>query len=64
MPARSLLARWFLGGGLLLGLSGLALWKVLALPLAFPPYLATAVLALVYGAFCLIPSRASRDEKS
>lgn len=47
------MARWFLIGGAVLAVIGLVLWRALAMALEFPPYLATAALALGYGAFCL-----------
>ena len=57
MPERSFMARWFLVGGAALAVIGLILWRVLPVSLDVPPYLATAGLALAYGAFCLIKSR-------
>jgi hypothetical protein len=50
MPERLFMARLFLMGGGLLALIGLILWFTLGIPSMFPPYLATAVLALGYGA--------------
>jgi hypothetical protein len=53
MPEHSFMARWFLIGGGVLAVIGLVLWRTLPVAMEFPPYLATAVLALGYGAFCL-----------
>ena len=52
MPEHLLVARWFLMSGGLLAVIGLALWFTLPIPLAFPPYLVTALLALGYGVAC------------
>jgi hypothetical protein len=57
MLERLFIARCFLIGGAALALVGLVLWRALSLATAFPPYLATGVLALGYGAFCLRRSR-------
>ena len=51
------MARWFLIGGGALAVIGLVLWRTLPITLEFPPYLATAALAVGYGAFCLRRSR-------
>ncbi len=63
MVERSFLARWFLGGGATLAVLGLILWKTLPVPLTFPPYLATALLALIYGTVCWFGSRSGRNRK-
>ena len=52
MPERLFMARLFLMGGGLLAVIGLILWFALRIPSMFPPYLATALLALGYGAAC------------
>jgi uncharacterized membrane protein len=52
MPERLFMARLFLMGGALLAVIGLILWFALPIPAMFPPYLATALLALGYGAAC------------
>jgi len=46
------LARYFLIGGATLAVIGLILWKALPMRLTFPPFFATALLALAYGAVC------------
>jgi hypothetical protein len=46
------MARLFLMGGGLLAVIGLILWFALPIPSRFPPYLATALAALGYGAAC------------
>jgi hypothetical protein len=57
MPEYRFMARCFLTGGFVTAGIGLVLWRTLPITLDFPPYLATAALALGYGAFCLIRSR-------
>jgi hypothetical protein len=52
MPERLFMARLFLMSGALLAVISLILWCWLRIPLMFPPYLATALLALGYGAIC------------
>jgi hypothetical protein len=52
MLERLFMARLFLISGGLLAVISLVLWFVLRIPSIFPPYLATALLALGYGAFC------------
>jgi len=52
MPERLFMARLFLIGGGLLAVIGVTLWITLPIPSMFPPYLATALLALAYGAAC------------
>ena len=52
MPERLFMARLFLLGGGLLVVISLILWFWLRIPSMFPPYLATALLALGYGAVC------------
>jgi uncharacterized membrane protein len=52
MPERLFMARLFLMGGGLLAVIGLILWFALRIPSMVPPYLATALLALGYGAAC------------
>jgi small basic protein len=52
-----------MGGGLL-AVIGLILWFALRIPSMFPPYLATALLALGYGAACLWRGRFPVAEKS
>jgi len=49
MPDRVFIARLFLISGAVLALVGMILWFTLPIPAAFPPYLVTALLALVYG---------------
>jgi len=51
MPEHLFIARLFLMGGGLLVVVGLILWFVLPIPSMFPPYLATALLALGCGGF-------------
>ena len=46
------MARLFLTTGGLLAVIGLILWVALGIPLKFPPYLPTALLALIYGVTC------------
>ena len=53
MPEHSFLARWFLIGGAVLAVISVVLWLALPIPMSFPPYLATAVLAVAYGGYCL-----------
>jgi len=60
MPERSFLARWFLVGGAALAVLGFALWLTLPIPLSFPPYLPTALLALALGAAFLLQSHLRR----
>jgi len=63
MPARPLMARWFLIGGGALALAGLVLWLALPIQSAFPPFLPTALLALAYGAACLWRGRPGAGRK-
>jgi hypothetical protein len=51
MPDRVFIARLFLIGGTLLAMAGFLLWFTLPIPAAFPPYLVTALLALIYGVY-------------
>jgi hypothetical protein len=64
MPPRSLLARWFLSGGAILAVAGIVLRRMLPIAMSVPPYAVTALLALVYGVACLIPSRSGGGGKS
>jgi len=48
----------------LLAVIGLILWFTLPIPLRFPPYLGTALLALGYGAFCSLSARFASAGKS
>jgi hypothetical protein len=57
MPAHPFIVRLFLTSGVLLAVIGLILWFTLPIPLRFPPYLGTALLALGYGAFCSLSAR-------
>jgi hypothetical protein len=52
MPEHFFMARLFLMSGALLAVISLILWYWLRIPSIFPPYLATALLALGYGAVC------------
>lgn len=52
MAERLFMARLFLMAGGLLAVAGLILWFALPIPAMFPPYLATALLALSCGAVC------------
>jgi small basic protein len=52
MLERLFMARLFLTAGGLLAVISLVLWFSLRIPSMFPPYLATALLALGYGAVC------------
>ncbi len=64
MPERSLMARWFLIGGAILAAMGILLWQTLPIPLKWPPYLATASFAIVYGLGCLCwPARPHAHRK-
>jgi hypothetical protein len=63
MPERLSMTRLFLASGALLAVVGLVLWFVLPIPSMFPPYLATALLALGYGGYCRWRGHASRPEK-
>jgi len=64
MAETLLIARWFLiVGGLLAGIS-LILWLTLPISLTFPPYLATALLALAYGGACRWRRRISGSGKT
>jgi len=63
MVERTLLARWFLGVGAAMAILSLILWKTLPFHSIFPPYLATALLALTYGTVCLIIDRKRRNRK-
>ncbi len=51
------MARLFLLTGAVLAVAGLALWFILPIATLFPPYVATALLALGYGAACLRGAR-------
>jgi hypothetical protein len=64
MLERSFLARRFLLGGALLAVISLILWFILPIHMSFPPYLATALLALAYGAAVWKSSRPGRNRKS
>jgi hypothetical protein len=46
------MARLFLMAGGLLAVIGLILWFALSIPSMFPPYLASALLAVGYGVAC------------
>jgi hypothetical protein len=50
---------WILGGTL--AVLGATLWYVIPIRPMFPPYLATALLALGYGTFCWRKSRAAAN---
>ncbi len=52
MSERLFMARLFLVGGGLLAVISLILWAALPIPSMFPPYLATALLALGCGGVC------------
>jgi hypothetical protein len=52
MPEHLFMARLFLTGARLLAVISLVLWLILPIPSMFPPYLATALLALGYGMAC------------
>jgi hypothetical protein len=47
------IVRLFLGGGGLLVILGFVLWLALPIQSTFPPFLPTALLALIYGLICL-----------
>jgi hypothetical protein len=49
MPDRVFIARLFLISGALLAVVSAILWFTLPIPAMFPPYLVTALLALIYG---------------
>jgi uncharacterized membrane protein len=53
MPERLFMARLFLMTGGLLAVGGLIFWFALRIPSMFPPYLASAFLAVGYGVACL-----------
>lgn len=53
MQACFSIVRLFLLGGGLLAILGFVLWFVLPIKLTFPPFLPTALLALIYGLICL-----------
>jgi hypothetical protein len=53
MPEHAFLARWFLIVGAALAVISLILWFALPISMSFPPYLATALLAVAYGGYCL-----------
>ena len=50
---------WILGGAL--AVLGAALWLVVPIRPMFPPYLATALLALGYGTYCWRKSQAAAN---
>ncbi len=50
---------WILGGSL--AVLGAALWFAIPIRPMFPPYLATALLALGYGTFCWRRARAAAN---
>jgi len=52
MPEDSFIARWFLIGGGILAFLGLILWVTLPIRLSLPPFLLTALLAVIYGLVC------------
>jgi len=52
MPERLFMARLFLMAGRLLAGISLILWLTVPIPTMFPPYLATALLALAYSVAC------------
>jgi hypothetical protein len=52
---------WILGGAL--AVLGAALWFVIPIRPMFPPYLATALLALGYGTFCWRRARAAANRR-
>jgi hypothetical protein len=57
------IARWFLIGGATLAVIGLVFWWKLPVPMGFPPYLITALLALIYGVVCLMQGRGKGAKK-
>jgi len=57
-------ARAFLIGGGALAVLSILLWLTLPVPMSFPPYLPTALLALVYGVICLMRNRSRGSRKS
>jgi len=63
MPEHVFLARWFLIGGIALAVISLILWLVLPISMSFPPYLATALLALAYGGYCFKSRPVIRSRK-
>jgi len=63
MPEHVFLARWFLIGGAALAVISIILWLALPISMSFPPYLATALLALAYGAWCLKSRKPVRSRK-
>jgi hypothetical protein len=64
MPGGLFIARFFLIGGVLLAATGLVLWIGLRIPSTFPPYLATALLAVTYGLVCRRANRPGTFPKS
>ena len=52
MPERLFMARLFLMGARLLAVISLILWLAAPIPLMFPPYLVTALIALGYSMAC------------
>lgn len=57
MPEHRFIARLFWTLGAALAVLGAALWFVVPIRPMFPPYLATALLALGYGTYCWRKSR-------
>jgi len=44
-------AEYLLAGGVVLGIVGLILWRVLPIPARVPPFLLTSLLAMGYGGY-------------
>ena len=63
MPERLFMARMFFLGGAVLAVIGFILWFVLPIRLSFPPFLLTALLAVVYGVVCLERGRPKEIKK-
>jgi hypothetical protein len=52
MPEYQSIARWFWIAGGVLAVLGAVLWLATPIRPMFPPYLATALLAVAYAAWC------------
>jgi hypothetical protein len=59
MTEYQFIARLFWIAGGVLAVLGAVLWLVIPIRPMFPPYLATSLLALAYGAWCWLEARSA-----
>ena len=64
MPGQSFIARSFFMGGGILAVLGFILWFALPIKSTFPPFLLTALLAMIYGMVCLKRQPKADDKRT